>query len=72
MNLRDDGMIPLSTALMNENNKVTTLHLSGNKIGENGARSLSIAFLSENTRVTTLILFDNNIGDNGVNLYQLH
>ena len=41
----DEGVSSLSTALMNENNKVATLDLSRNEIAYDGAQSLSKALM---------------------------
>ncbi|XP_068699916.1 protein NLRC3-like isoform X2 [Montipora foliosa] len=46
------------------NTSLTTLKLSGNRIGDAGATSLSQA-LAVNTSLTTLYLPDNSIGDEG-------
>ena len=51
---------------MNENNKVTTLNLSDNKIGDVGVSSLSIALMNENNKVITLNLRKNKFGTEGV------
>ena len=62
----DEGVSSLSTALVNENNKVTWLSLSSNKIGDDGVRSLSTALMNENNKLTRLNLGGNNyIGDDG-------
>ena len=62
----DDEVNSLSIALMNENNKVTSLNLSSNhNIGADGAKSLSTAFMNGNNKVTTLILEQNSIGIQG-------
>ena len=46
------------------NNKITSLKLSENNIGDGGARRLSEA-LKKNQSLTSLVLVDNNIGDEG-------
>ena len=61
----------VSTALINENNKVTTLYLSGSKIGEDCVKHLSAALMNENNKVITLTLSGNKIRSEGSNLYQL-
>ena len=65
-NIGDDGARALSTALIHENNKVTTLTLLHTNIGYDGARSLSTALMNENNKATELIFWNNRIGDDGV------
>ena len=67
-----DGARTLSIALMNENNKVSELNLSGNDIGDDGIIALSTALMHKNNKVTTLDLLWNNIGEEGVRAYRLH
>jgi len=70
-NIGHGGIQALSTALMNENNKVITLRLADSKFGNEGLRSLSVALMNENNKVTALDLSINEFGDEKVfDIYQ--
>ena len=65
-NIGDEEARSLSTALMNENNKVTTLNLRNNKFGRRGVQYLSTALMNENNKVDTVDLSNNHVGNDGV------